>query len=162
MDIAISIIAIILGVVGIIGSVVPGLPGPPISWIGLLLLYFWGGTLLDKGPVSLTLLIVMLVVTTLVTLADYVFPSKMTKFTGGSRYASRGALAGLIIGIIFTPVGMILGCFLGAFLSEMYWGEKPAVQAIKSSFGAFLGVLLGTGIKLMATGVMMWFIVLHA
>lgn len=162
MDTAISIIAIILGVTGIVGSVVPGIPGPPVSWIGLLMLYFRGGVLLDNGPVSLVLLLVMLAVTTFVTLLDFIFPSKMTRLTGGSRYASRGALAGMVAGILLTPIGMILGCFLGAILSEMYWGGKPWNEALKASLGAFVGVITGTGAKLAASGIMMWFIVLHA
>ena len=78
------------------------------------------------------------------------------------RPAALRALAGLVLGIIFTPVGMLLGCFLGAFLAELYWGEKSGPEALKASFGAFLGVVTGTGVKLIATCVMMWFIVLHA
>ena len=27
----------------LIGSIAPGLPGPPLSWVGLLLIYIWGG-----------------------------------------------------------------------------------------------------------------------
>ncbi len=162
MDALISILAIVLGIIGIIGSIVPGIPGPPLGWIGLLLVYIKGGVLLGRGPVSLTMLLVFLGVATLVTLMDYFLPAKMTKLTGGSSHASRGALAGLVLGIIFTPVGMLLGCFLGAFLAELYWGEKSGPEALKASFGAFLGVVTGTGVKLIATCLMMWFIVLHA
>jgi len=161
MDVVISILAVVAGIVGIIGSIVPGLPGPPISWIGMLLLYFWGGTNGAGDRMSLTLLLIMLGVTTIVTIVDYIVPAKMTKATGGSQYASRGALAGMVIGCFLTPVGMILGAFLGAFLSELYWGQKAAAEALKAATGAFLGIMAGTGLKLLATGVMMWMIIIY-
>lgn len=161
MDIALCILAIIAGVVGIVGSVVPGIPGPPISWIGLLLVYFFGGTVFPANHLSLTLLIIMLVVTVVVTLMDFVFPASMTKVTGGTPYAARGALAGLIIGIIFTPVGMLLGCFLGAMVSELYWGGRTLADSAKSAVGAFLGVFVGVGVKLLACGIMFWMIIVN-
>ena len=43
METFIAILAIVLGLVGIVGSIAPGLPGPPLSWVGLLVLYLWGG-----------------------------------------------------------------------------------------------------------------------
>ena len=42
MSVLVIILAVLAGVVGIIGSVVPALPGPPVSWVGLMILYFWG------------------------------------------------------------------------------------------------------------------------
>ena len=42
MEITIIVLAILAGVLGIVGSIVPGLPGPPVSWVGMLLLYIWG------------------------------------------------------------------------------------------------------------------------
>ncbi|NNL08276.1 MAG: DUF456 domain-containing protein, partial [Croceitalea sp.] len=39
MDIALLFIGFILMLIGILGSFLPVLPGPPISWVGLLLLY---------------------------------------------------------------------------------------------------------------------------
>ena len=69
------ILAVILGVVGIIGSIVPGIPGPPLSWIGILLMYFFGG-----DPMSLTLLFVLLAVTIVVTVLDYVVPAWFTRW----------------------------------------------------------------------------------
>ena len=47
MSVLVIILAVLAGVVGIIGSVVPALPGPPVSWVGLMILYFW--VLLSAG-----------------------------------------------------------------------------------------------------------------
>lgn len=67
MEVVVDIIAVVLGIVGIIGSIAPGLPGPPLSWAGILLMYFWGGTNGSGEHMSLTLLLVLLGVTILVT-----------------------------------------------------------------------------------------------
>ncbi|MBR5955498.1 MAG: DUF456 domain-containing protein [Bacteroidales bacterium] len=155
------ILAVILGVVGIIGSIVPGLPGPPLSWLGLLLAYFAGGTNAAGDPITMKFLLIWLVVTTIVTILDYFVPAWFTKLTGGSKYAGRGAIAGLIIGMIVPPVGVIIGSLAGAFLAELIYGQKDAPDSLKSAFGAFLGFLFGTGIKLIAAGLMMYYIIVY-
>lgn len=162
MDIVIAIIAIIIGLVGIVGSVLPGLPGPPISWIGMLLIYIWGGGTKGGEPMSLTLLLIMLGVTIVVTILDYVVPSYFTKKTGGSKWGSWGAIIGLIVGtIFFPPWGMILGSAIGAFAAELLFSGRNAEASLESAWGAFLGFLFGTGIKLAATGVMLYYIIAY-
>jgi len=155
------ILAVILGVVGIIGSIVPGLPGPPLSWLGLLLAYFAGGTNAAGDPITMKFLLIWLAVTTIVTVLDYFVPAWFTKLTGGSKYAGRGAIAGLIIGMIVPPVGVIIGSLAGAFLAELIYGQKDAPDSFKSAFGAFLGFLFGTGVKLIAAGLMMYYIIVY-
>lgn len=152
-----EIIALIAAVFGIVGSIVPGLPGPPVSWIGLLLLYIDG-----KGgddPMSLAFLIIWLIVTIVVTIIDYVFPVWMTKVTGGHKAASYGAIIGLIAGIFLTPIGMIFGSLLGAFIGELMVTDKGIWAAFKAGLGAFLGFILGTGIKLVTSGVMLYYVI---
>ncbi|MBP3202932.1 MAG: DUF456 domain-containing protein [Bacteroidales bacterium] len=163
METFIGILAIILGIVGIIGSVAPALPGPPLSWVGLLCLYIWGsGTNAAGEPISTTVLLVWLGIVLLVSLLDYVVPAYFTKLTGGSKYGSWGAVGGLFLGLIYPPVGMILGSLLGAFVAELVLAGKGAVGSLKSAFGAFLGFLFGTGLKLIASGVMLFYIVVYA
>ena len=162
MDIAISILAIVAGIIGIVGSILPAIPGPPVSWVGMLVLYIWGnGTNSSGEPMSLKVLLIWLIVTVVVSIVDYLVPMYFTKVTGGSKYAERGAMAGLIIGIFLTPVGMILGSFLGAFLSELYYNRKGASQALKAAFGSFLGFITGTGLKAIAACLMMWQIIVY-
>ena len=163
MDLLISILAILAGVIGIAGSIIPGLPGPPVSWVGLLLLYIWGsGSDIVGNPLTLNSLIVWGVIMVAVSVIDYIIPMFFTKVTGGSRYAERGALVGLIAGIILTPVGMILGSFLGAFLFELYYTRKGAGQALKAAFGSFLGFITGTGLKTIVSVIIMWKILVFA
>lgn len=163
MDILISIIAILAGIIGIAGSILPGLPGPPVSWVGMLLLYLWGtgSEALDASMSGRTLLVWGIVVA-VVSVIDYFVPMYFTKVTGGSRYAERGALAGLIIGVFLTPLGMILGSFVGAFLSELYYNRQGSAQALKAAFGSFLGFITGTGLKTIVSVIMMWKIIIFA
>ena len=97
MEVVIGILAVIAGVVGILGSILPALPGPPLSWVGMLLLYFWGGTNGAGEEMSLTLLLVWLGITVAVTILDYVVPAYFTKVTGGSKYASIGGHDHLLV-----------------------------------------------------------------
>ena len=162
MNTVMIILAVILGLVGIIGSVVPGIPGPPISWVGILLMYFFGGTNKAGDPMSLTLLFVLLGVTILVTVIDYIVPAWFTKLTVGSKYASWGAIIGLFAGLIFPlPGGMIVTSLLAAFLAELLLAGKGAGASLKSSLGAFLGFLSGTGIKLISSAVMLYYIIVY-
>lgn len=153
------VIAIILAVIGIIGSIVPGLPGPPLSWIGLLLA-FLGRRIADNGDqITTNCLLIWLAVTIIVSILDYTIPAKVTKMAGGSKAGSRGALIGMIIGIFLTPIGMIPCSLAGAFLAEMFQEDKSAADALKSAFGTFLGFLIGTGMKLVTSVAMAYYIV---
>ena len=157
METVVIILAILAGVIGIAGSILPGLPGTPFSWIGLLLLYIWG-----PQEMAMSTLIIWGVVVAVVTLVDYLVPMWLTKATGGSKYAERGAMIGLIAGIFLTPVGMILGSFLGAFIAELHWAKKEAGDALKAAVGSFIGFMLGTGLKTVVACLMMWRIIVFA
>ncbi len=160
MSIVIIILAVLAGIIGIAGSVIPGLPGPPISWLGLLILHIWGnGTNAAGDPMSTKFLLIWLVITVIVCVIDYVVPAYFTRITGGSKAAGRGAIIGLIIGMFVPPVGIILGTLAGAFLAEYLVSRKSGWQSTKSAVGALLGFLFGTGIKLMASGLMMYHII---
>ncbi|MBQ6311223.1 MAG: DUF456 domain-containing protein [Bacteroidales bacterium] len=163
VNVIIITLAIFLGIIGIIGCVLPVIPGPPISWAGMLILYFWGnGTDSSGNPMSLRFLLIWLLITIFVTVIDYLVPSYLTKKSGGSTYASRGALAGLLIGLIFFgPLGIILGPMLGAFICELIFAKKTASQSILPALGAFAGFICGTGLKLIASGMMMYYIFVY-
>ena len=156
MSTLLIVLAIILGVIGIIGSIVPGLPGPPLSWAGLLLAYL--SHRLRGADMSLTFVLIWLGVTIIVTILDYIVPAKFTKLAGGTKAGSQGALIGMIIGMFFTPLGMIPCSLLGAFLAELFQSDKSAGGALKSALGTFAGFLVGTGMKLIVTVTMTYYI----
>ncbi|MCQ2165224.1 MAG: DUF456 domain-containing protein [Bacteroidales bacterium] len=156
--IIIGILALLAGLVGLVGSVVPGLPGPPVSWVGMLLAFLAKGTDNAGAPMSSRLLIMWFSVMVVVSVMDYVIPSYFTKATGGSKWASRGTIVGLIVGLMVPPVGIILGGLAGAFLFEFIFADKGVWSSFKATLGAFMGFLCGTGVKLLASGMMMYHI----
>ncbi|MBO4635167.1 MAG: DUF456 domain-containing protein [Bacteroidales bacterium] len=163
METFIAILAIVLGIVGIIGSVAPALPGPPLSWLGMLILYIWGGGTNGAGdPVTTKFLLIWLAIVIVVSVLDYIVPAYFTKLTGGSKYGGWGAIAGLFLGLIYPPVGMIAGSLLGAFIAELLFAGKDAGTSFKSAFGAFMGFLFGTGLKLTVSAVMLFYIIVYA
>jgi uncharacterized protein YqgC (DUF456 family) len=142
--------------VGILGCLLPVLPGPPLSWVGLLLL-----NISRFGNFSFQFLVIMAVVAVVVTVLDYVVPVWGTKRFGGSRAGIWGATLGLIGGIFFMPpAGIILGPFLGALIGELIIGTDSRAS-VRSAFGSFVGFLLGTGLKLIASFVMTWYFVVE-
>lgn len=162
VDIIVSILAVVAGIIGIVGSIVPGIPGPPIGWCGMLILFIWGnGVCFGKDPISVWSLVIWGLVMAAVTVLDFIVPAWITKKTGGSKYASRGALIGLFAGMICTPIGMIFGAFIGALIGELAVAKKTAGPAFKAAFGSFLGIMLGTGMKLIVTVWMMMIIICH-
>lgn len=163
METFIAIVAILFGIAGIVGSVAPALPGPPLSWIGLLLLFIWGGGTNGAGePMSTTFLLVWLGIVIVVSVLDYIVPGYFTKVTGGSRYGGWGAVIGLFLGLLYPPVGMIAGSLLGAFAAELLFARKDTTTSLKSALGAFLGFLFGTGLKLITSAVMLFYIIIYA
>jgi len=153
--IALQILAVILGIVGLVGCILPVIPGPPLSWVGMLLIY-----LTHPEGMTLGLLLAWLGIALVVTVLDYVVPSWVTARTGGSKTAARGTFIGMILGIIFFPPwGMIVGSFLGALLSEVIFEGRDVMGSLKPAFGSFIGFLLSTGLKLTASGVMLFYIV---
>lgn len=144
MDEILLIIGLICCLIGIVGSVLPMLPGPPISWIGLLLLY-----LTKTVPNNYWILGITLLVTIIIFVLDYVIPSKGAKHFGGTKYGVWGTNIGLIVGLFFPPFGFIIGIFLGAFLGELLYNSKDKKGAFRAATGAFIGFIASTFMKVM-------------
>ncbi|HAH55381.1 MAG TPA: DUF456 domain-containing protein [Flavobacterium sp.] len=143
MDLLLLIFGFGFMIIGVFGSFLPVLPGPSISWLGLVLLYFTNAVVVNYWILGITLLI-----TIVISILDYVIPSKGTKKFGGSSYGIWGTNIGLIVGI-FTPIplGFIIGPFVGAFIGELIYDYKNHGRAFKAATGSFLGFLAGSFMK---------------
>ena len=146
MEILLLIIGFLLVIVGILGSFLPALPGPPLSWIGLLCLYFIPGIEWNYWLLGITLIITLVAV-----ILDYVIPAQGTKRFGGSKYGIWGTNLGLIVGLFFPPFGFIIGPFVGAFIGEMIYESQDSKRALKAATGSFLGFLASTFFKFIVT-----------
>lgn len=153
METFVVIVAFLLSIAGVIGCFAPVIPGPPLSYLAVLAVYLWGP---ENADISSTWLWIWLAVTVVVTVLDYIVPAYVTKISGGSNSGAKGALAGMFVGIfLIPPLGMIAGSFLGALLSEMFFEGKSFKDSLKPAAGSFIGFLLGTGIKLIASLMML-------
>ncbi len=141
MEILLIVIAILCLVIGVIGCIVPMLPGTPVSYAGILILYFS-----DLAHFTTTELVTWLLIVVALQIADYLTPMLGSKYSGGSQYGNRGCIAGTIIGLFFMPWGIIMGPFIGAVAGEML-GGKEFPQALRAGIGSLIGFMLGTLLK---------------
>lgn len=149
------ILAIILVIISIIGSIVPALPGPPLGAAAILIGHF-----IDPNTITWDIVIIMAVLTIVVTIVDFIAPSWLTKWGGGSKQSVRGSLIGTIAGLfILPPWGLIFGPFIGAFLGEFLLPNATFGHSLKVAFYSFVAFLLTTGMKLILSFVMMYYIV---
>jgi uncharacterized protein YqgC (DUF456 family) len=152
MEIVLIIFSILFITLGVIGCFLPILPGPPISWIGLLLMYFT-----ENSSISSTTLFTWLAIAAAVTALDYLIPIWGTKKFGGTKMGVKGSMIGLVMGIFFPPFGIIVGPFLGAFIAELIHDVHDTNKAFKSALGSFIGFILGTGLKLGVSLTLAWY-----
>jgi uncharacterized protein YqgC (DUF456 family) len=137
------VLAVILILVGIAGVILPALPGLPLVFAGMLLAA-WAGDFQQIGWLPL----VVLGVLTLVSVAVDFFATMVgAKRVGASRKALLGAVVGTFAGLFFGPVGLFAGPFVGALLGELWHGRELG-KAAKVGLGTWLGILLGTVLKL--------------
>ena len=144
MDILLLILGFLFMLIGILGSFLPALPGPPVSWIGLLLLYLTKAIPDDWMILGITLAIAIIVFA-----LDYIIPAVGTKKFGGTRAGMIGTTLGLIVALIF-PIfgifGIIIWPFVGALVGELI-NKADSKTALKAAFGSFIGFLTGTFLK---------------
>ena len=147
MEYFLLILGFILMLVGIIGSILPALPGPPISWVGILMLYLCEGISINYWILAVTLLIAVII-----GILDYIIPAKGTKYFGGSKYGIWGTNIGLVVGI-FAPIpfGFLIGPFVGALVGELIYNSQEKGRAFKAATGSFIGFLAGTFMKVLVS-----------
>lgn len=136
-------LAAVLVLVGMAGVILPALPGLPLVFAGMMLAA-WAGDFQQIGWVPL----VVLGLLTLLSLGvDFLATLFGAKRVGASRKALVGAVLGTFGGLFFGPVGLFVGPFAGALLGELWHGRELG-QAARVGLGTWLGILLGTVLKL--------------
>ena len=136
-------LAILLVLVGILGTVIPGLPGAVLVLAGLYWLAWLDG--FDRLGAGTIILLVIL------TLASYAIDLLATavgaRRFGASRRAVVGAFVGTVVGLFFGLPGVVIGPFVGAVVGE-FAARGLLNDATRAGLGAWLGILVGTVVKL--------------
>ena len=137
------ILAGLIVIAGLVGTVVPALPGVPMIFAGLVLVA-WSTDfeLVGWGTIG-----VLAALTAVSIVIDFLAAALGAKRQGASPRAFWGATIGAIVGIFFGLPGIILGPFIGAVSAELVAG-RSALQAGRSGYGTWIGVILGTAAKL--------------
>ncbi|MEY8759553.1 DUF456 domain-containing protein [Chryseobacterium tongliaoense] len=150
----INIVCLILLFLGVLGTFLPVLPGLLLSFCGLLIYKF--GTDTDLPMIYVWAFGIL---TAASAVLNYVIPAKTNKKYGGTTWGSIGSVIGTIVGMFIPiPLGFLIGMFAGVFIGELLHDSKDMDKALKSTKGAFIGFIYGTGFSLVV-GVAMFLVV---
>ncbi|MBR6291267.1 MAG: DUF456 domain-containing protein [Bacteroidales bacterium] len=143
MNTVLIILAFICLLVGIVATFTPIPPAVPVAWLGLLLARLGGLAITTPMLVWAAIIGVALMV------LDYIIPLLTTKKFGGTKWGVWGCTLGLlaaVIGLPFGPTGIIgvfFWPFIGALIGE-YLKQQDLQPALRSAWGAFVGMMTGT------------------
>lgn len=137
------VIAGILIAAGLAGSILPNLPGIPVMFGGMLLAA-WVGRF---GRIPVWVIVILGGLAAFSIVFDFLAGTYGAKRYGASKAAVWGALIGTIVGLFFGIPGIILGPFIGAVSGQLLSGS-PVDQAARVGVGTWIGLLMGTAIKL--------------
>jgi uncharacterized protein YqgC (DUF456 family) len=143
MDVFLAILGVLAILIGLAGTVVPILPGAPLM-LGGMILIGWVDHFERVGWGTLTVLIILTVLSLVV---DFVATALGAKRVGASSLAIVGAAIGTIVGLFFGLVGVFFAPFVGAVLGELI-NQRDLLKAGHVGLGTWIGLLLGTAAKL--------------
>lgn len=151
----ISFLSIVLLILGILGTFLPVLPGLVLSLAGLLI-YKYG----TDSDLSVLYIWTFVILTLASAVLNYIIPAKTNRKYGGTRWGSIGSVIGTIVGIFIPiPLGFLVGMFAGVFIGELLHDSKDMNKALRSTKGAFIGFIYGTGFSLVV-GIAMLLVVI--
>ena len=137
------IVVALLIVVGVAGAVLPALPGTILVLAGVVL----GAWMDDFTRVKWWVVAIIGVLAVVAWVTDYFATILGAKKVGASKWALIGAALGTIAGIFMGLVGVLFLPFVGAVIGELI-AQKDAKQAAKVGLATWIGLLVGTVVKL--------------
>jgi len=152
------VVAMVLA--GLAGTVLPVLPGTLLVLAGL----FLGAWIDGFARVSGVTMGVIALLAVLGFATDYVAALLGAKKIGASRWALIGAALGTVVGLLAGVVGVLVLPFVGAVAGEWYALRRAppsaegapgtARRALDVGVATWIGLLLGTAVKLALAFVM--------
>ncbi len=143
MTAALWVLVVLLIVAGVAGTVLPALPGIPLIFGGVLLAA-WIDDFQRIGGWVVAVLAVLAVIGIVV---DYAGAALSAKRVGASRSGIIGAALGTIIGIFTGLWGLVFMPLVGAAIGE-FLNHRDALRAGKVGVATWLGLLIGTAVKI--------------
>ncbi|MBU6418080.1 MAG: DUF456 family protein [Xanthomonadaceae bacterium] len=137
------VIAGVLIVAGLVGAILPNLPGIPVMFGGMLLAAWVG----HFAKIPMWVIVFLGVLAAFSIVFDFFAGAYGAKKFGASKAAVWGAFIGTIVGLFFSIPGIILGPFIGAVIGQLASGSAIE-HATRVGFGTWIGLLIGTAIKL--------------
>jgi len=145
-----SAIVLVLALILCLLMVAVGLPG---TWMMLGAALLWGYLTPGEGLGVFTL-VALLLLALVGELVEFWLSVVAARRYGGSGRAAWGAVIGGVIGgvvglpipVVGLVVGAMAGAWFGALVAELSSGA-PAIAAVRSARGAFLGRVAGTAAK---------------
>ena len=152
MDAFLWFCSIALIVTGIAGTVLPVLPGTVLVLAGMVL-GAWIDDFTRVGGFTLGLLVALTIVAWLM---DYVAGLMGAKKAGASKLALVGAAIGTVAGLLMGIVGVLFMPLVGAAIGE-YIARRDERRALHVGIATWIGLLIGmvakVGIAFVMVGV---------
>ncbi|MCM3766939.1 DUF456 domain-containing protein [Neobacillus niacini] len=143
MDILLWIIIVACFIVSFVGLVYPIIPSVLMIWAGVAV-YHFGINSDELSWISWTMLVLL---TVLLFLADYLANLHFVDKAGGSKWGMRAATIGLIVGsFVIPPFGVIVVPFVLVLLAELLQ-KKTFQESAKVAVATLFAFLSGTFAK---------------
>ena len=151
------IVTVSLLILGLVGTLLPFLPGHLILFFAAVAHWLMLG---DESGVEWWTFAVLAVLLIVSQVFEFLSGAVGSKWFGGTRWGSAGALIGGVVGMFFMPFGLILGPLIGSMLCEFVCAKKEVKPATVSGVGSVLGTVAGLVVKIVV-GVLMivWLVV---
>ena len=136
-------------VIGVAGTVLPVLPGAILVFGGIAL----AAWIDDFTRIPGWLLLPLGVLAVMTWIVDYLAAAMGAKRAGASRQAIIGAAVGTFAGIFSGLWGLLFMPLVGAAIGE-YLAQRDARRAGRVGIATWIGMLLGTAVKVAIVFVM--------
>jgi uncharacterized protein YqgC (DUF456 family) len=140
LDIILWMAIIACFILSFVGLVYPVIPSVLLIWLGVGIYHF----AINPNELSWISFVMLLLLTVLLFLADYLANLHFVEKAGGSVLGKRVATLGLIIGsFVIPPFGVVIVPFALVFIVELLQ-KKPLAASIKVAAAVLIAFLSGT------------------